>query len=876
MTDQSPQDSAFSTPMMKQYLALKTKYPDCILMFRLGDFYEMFLDDALRGAKILGITLTSRTRGKDGRIPMAGVPYHAVDGYVAKLLAAGHKVAMCNQLTLPKAGELVERDVTRVLTPGTVITDTLLSHTDTTYCAVACSNASGVSITLADVASGALYANYFSFSNQSLNEVLNKLVSVYEIREWILPKTRIISVQAIEQWLATRTDIHVTTTDSWIHSKSATSNILQDMFPPAAPHRELLAHALTAQAVANLLEYIRFTQKTLASHTHLVPLLADEYLQLDQATIKHLELIPLSSADHTPTLYSTLNRTQTAAGARLLRHWLLKPLTDMSIITSRQDSVGWLLEKPLLLPPLQHQLSQILDMERVIGRLTLNAGTPRDVAALGQSILAAQAAATVLTSTNTPTALPLPLYLDIPTACLELAHRIQTTLTDEPPNDAHQGNLIRTGVHPQLDSLRQVAHTKRAWLAELEQDLRSSTSISSLKIRYNQVFGFYIEVSNANLAHVPAHFVRKQTLVNAERFTTTELTEAENIITQSETQSADLEYALFTTLVTEILSHTVALQSLARNIAQLDCIQSLAVVAQEYTYTKPALVNEGPLILTASRHPVLERLPHPAGFVPNDLELNHSHQQLVVLTGPNMAGKSVLMRQVALITLMAHVGSYVPAQTATIPLTDRIFVRSGAGDAMTQGLSTFMVEMVETAAILRDATGNSLVIMDEIGRGTSTHDGISLAWAVAEYLVTQVQPGPLTLFATHYHELQGLAEMYPDKIKNFHLAITEHAGKLIFLYSLQPGGSSQSHGIKVAELAGIPEWVLKRAQKKLEIFANNTHLPTTPKVRQTSKVDKKQIKILNELQHIAADQTTPLEALQLITKWNRDLNPDER
>lgn len=866
-------DSSFSTPMMQQYLALKREYPDCILLFRLGDFYEMFLDDAVLGAKILGITLTSRTRGKDGRIPMAGVPYHAVEGYVAKLLAAGHKVAMCDQVTPPKAGELVDRQVTRVLTPGTLLSDHLLHATQSALVGVALCTSKEVGIALADIASGKIYANVFNLKDTQLIDLLNKISTLYEIREWLVKEAQEPDHIDLTKWLDQHSEISVTIPSRWVEKKYDVHQTLARFFSVGDRYHDVLNHPASAQAVAVVMEYLLYTQKTPPSHCQILPLLGDSYLQLDAASIRHLEILPTSNSDTSPTLFGILNRTQTAAGSRQLRQWLLRPLADLPSISERQKAIDFFLTTPLALAPIQLELQRVLDIERLVTRLTVKTGSPRDVVAIAQSLHAASQIDITLATHTLPSLLQ---AVTVSPSLRELATQISHIIADEPPLDPRQGGVIRTGVNSKLDQWRRIATNQREYLSDLEQSLRASTTISSLKVRYNQVFGFYIEVSKNNLNLVPNHFVRKQTLVNAERFTTPELAEAEAVILKAETDSADLEYQLFLELVDTVLTHTLELQHLAAQVAQLDCLQSLAVVALEHHYVAPTFNTEGLLELTACRHPVLETLPHITSFVPNDVTLNHQHQQLVLLSGPNMAGKSVLMRQVALITLLAHIGSSVPAKQATIPLTDRIFVRSGAGDAMAQGLSTFMVEMVETAEILHHATERSLVIMDEIGRGTSTHDGISLAWAIAEFLVTQRQPGPLTLFATHYHELQELAGSFPEKIKNFHLAITEHAGKLVFLYSLQEGGASQSHGLKVAELAGVPEWVIKRAAAQLDLLQTDKTRPDIHTALALKYPDQATDLIITQLRQLPLNELTPVQALVKLSELQQQLQKENK
>lgn len=861
--------------MMLQYMELKKQYPDCLLFFRLGDFYELFLDDALIGAKVLDITLTSRSRGKDGRIPMAGVPYHAVDSYLGKLIKAGYKVAMCEQMTPPDKKGLVERQVVRVVTPGTLIDQKMLSAKDNNYLLCLDVYQKKLGAALVDISTGELQVNHFEVpTNGALLTILNQLITHLQPSECIVAPS-LFPDSDLVRLLQAVPDLHVFPFSDWVKTSLAIEKIISQQFsakkkqPPARQLPvELLTEPAARIAMANLLHYLEHTQKSEPLHLQPVTkLLGDHYLQMDRSTIMNLELLNTLRQQHrSGSLLEVIDQTRTAMGGRLLKQWLLKPLIDLDQINLRLDSVSFLVENATLRETCIHELNQMHDVERLLARLSLGSGNPRDLKNLEQSLRQSLTVSRLLLTSKAPEFLITTLR-SLESEMVELISLINDLLVDQPPLDPKAGGLIKPGVNTQLDTLHETTTHNRDWLVTFEAQERETTGISSLKVKYNQVFGFYIEISKANLHLAPSRYFRKQTLINAERFTTPELQEREKILLSAESQLQDIEFSLFTQLVKDILLHVSALQRLAQSIAQLDCLVSLAQVAFDQQYTRPIVTNDTQLEIKAGRHPVVEQLLSHHQFVPNDVCLDHQSQQLLLLTGPNMAGKSVLMRQVALITLLAHIGSFVPAQSATISITDQIFVRSGAADMITAGLSTFMVEMVETATILHQATARSLVIMDEIGRGTSTHDGISIAWAIAEYLVSHFQPGPKTLFATHYHELQALAEKFPKHIKKYHLAITRHDQALVFLYRLTPGGTSQSYGLAVAELAGVPTEVIRRAEELLEEIQHDNQLlmNDSPPSQPPSKTSSRST-VEAKLANLKIEDLTPLAALNLLAE----------
>lgn len=856
-TSTPPSEDQFSTPMMKQYLELKAQYPDCLLLFRLGDFYELFLDDAKIGAQVLNITLTGRSRGKDGRIPMAGVPYHAIDSYLAKLIQAGYKVAICEQLTPPGKG-LVERQVIRVVTPGTYLDDRNSRQQPAQFLLSLAPGGNELGWSAVALGTGETWYGTSPWPNPELATWFEELVTHFIPRECLVPSDLELNLSA--RFPATRFTPVPTITGSQ-------RTIKRQLSPWTNPVADQLPDSVWP-ALAQTWQYLQATQKTTISH--LQPPQAwhsAAWITLPRSTIMNLELFStLHDGTQTGSVFASLDLTQTAMGGRLLRHWLTHPLRQLAPLEKRQQAVATWLEHSTERDQVRTLLSQIPDLERLIARLTLGLGTPRDVKALEH----------ILQKLTTMTELVQPLSerwqtMDqtwIPPLLKQL-HQ----LVDEPPVDPKQGGLIRPGCDTQLDEWQQTITEHQHWMQNFEQNLRDKTTITSLKVRYNQVFGYYIEVSKANLSLVPPEFERSQTLVNAERFTTQELAAHEQALLAAQAQLNEREYAIFKTLVLEVLAQTKGWQALAHDLAELDCATALAERAHLSRYTRPTLTTTDELQIVQGRHPVVEDLLPRGQFVPNDLHLPNDHSRVVVLTGPNMAGKSVLMRQVALITLLAQIGSFVPADQATIGLVDQIFVRSGASDRITAGQSTFMVEMAETASILAQTTSKSLVIMDEIGRGTSTYDGISIAWAVVEHLLTH-QPPPRTLFATHYHELQALAEQHPDQVVNAHLAITAHDTKPVFLYQLAAGGASHSFGLAVAELAGLPPNTIARAKTRLAELETGT--PATTSTRRPSQtalsVTPSPHPIVQQLSQLKVEELTPLAALNLVATWKAEMS----
>ncbi|MFZ5424577.1 MAG: DNA mismatch repair protein MutS [Patescibacteria group bacterium] len=847
--------SDFETPMMVQYKEIKDAYPDCLLFFRLGDFYELFLDDAKVGANVLGITLTSRSRGKDGRIPMAGVPYHAVNSYLSKLVKAGHKVAICEQVGDTKGPDLVKREVVRVVTPGTLIDQNSLDKSKNNYVAALCIANNTMGLSFADVSTG-----HFHSFEETTNEIQNVLLdhfSKYTPAEILLNDATYNDSKTLK--LLTELGISIYNYASWSNYSSK-------------PEKHLLTHfnlttlasfgmgntPLATETASVLLGYLKETQKDKVSHINKINFSpASDYVELGRSTIFNLELFStIREGEKYGSLIGVLDETLTPMGARLLRKWIARPLTNISSISARQNSVSEFLENRQLRNNLLGVLKEINDIERILSKISVGLGNARDLVNLKDSLIAVLEVKQVLNLAKS--SLNMKLKGSIDSNLQKLVDKIHITIVDEPPIELKQGNLIKPGVSSKLDDLKRGIKTSQEWISSLEEKEKERTGISTLKVGYNKIFGYYIEISKSNLHLVPESYVRKQTLVSAERFITQRLKEEEEQVLAAEDKINDLEYEIFSSVVDNVLNALPAIQVAAEAVAELDCLVNFAVLAKNYNYCKPNISTSGNIKIINGRHPVVERLLREVPFVPNDVNLNHEDHQLILITGPNMAGKSVYIRQVGLITLMAQMGSFVPADSAEISVVDKIFVRSGASDFITSGLSTFMVEMVETAHILNNSTKNSLILLDEIGRGTTTYDGVSIAWAVAEYLVKNQQPFAKTMFATHYHELQDLAKE-SSLVKNYQVLAKEESGKPIFLHKVAPGGASHSYGVAVAQLAGIPDVVTTRA---LEILSTLQGKSFEDWLHEDSiATDNVSNELTAKLSSIDVNTLTPIEAL---------------
>jgi DNA mismatch repair protein MutS len=796
------------TPMMRQYRSIKsTLSEDTVLFFRLGDFYEMFFEDAKTTAEVLDITLTKRNK-----MPMCGIPYHQLEPYLAKMMRAGYKVAICEQVEDPAdAKGIVRREVTRVVTPGTLIEEHVLEAARNNYLVGIAHAGSTYGMALLDLSTGE-----FWIEESERADWLSDALLQYAPAECIVPEEQAETV--LRPLLTDRHAGLVSRQEDWIFEPDVAVDTLTRHFRVQSLEGFGCQDcAAGLQAAGGVLYYVTRTLHRDAAHIRRLRVRNPaEYLLLDETTIANLDLLPRrrpgrAAAD--PNLLQVLDATRTAMGARLLRAWLLRPLRALDGISARHDAVETLAGDRAALARLRDLLGGVKDLERLATRLGGGGANARDARALGHSLDQIAPLGGALAAFEAPmlrdlcaSMRPLP----------ELTARILTSIEDEPPVTVREGGLIRRGVHPELDALREAATEGRRWLAEFQAAEQERTGIKSLKVRHNKVFGYYIEITKSNLAHAPEQYVRKQTLVNAERFITPELKEYENRILGAQDRAKDLEYELFQELRRAIAEETPAIQQIAAAVAALDVLGALADRALALRYVRPSMSDGGAIRITDGRHPIIEQMPDADRFVPNDTLLDRMENQVLIITGPNMAGKSTYIRQVALITILAQMGSFVPAARAEMGVVDRVFSRVGASDDLARGRSTFMVEMQETANILNNATPQSLVVLDEIGRGTSTFDGISIAWAVAEHLHNHPGVKAKTLFATHYHELTDLALTLPG-VKNYSVMVRESGDKVVFLRRIAPGAADKSYGIQVARLAGLPTPVIERAN---EILAN--------------------------------------------------------
>ncbi|HSW87832.1 MAG TPA: DNA mismatch repair protein MutS [Candidatus Saccharimonadales bacterium] len=856
----------FTTPMMKQYMEIKKQYPDCLLFYRMGDFYELFMEDANIGSQVLNITLTGKAAGKDNRIPMAGVPYHALDIYLAKLVRAGYKVAICEQVSLPNKYGLVDREVVRIVTPGTVLDEKALDKKENNYIVSLAIQNQTIAISCADISTG--YFETREIPIKDIRQTIQNEFSQLHPSECILSNDSYNNPELLKMLKAEK-DLNISCFSEWDTYANDSKKFLKQHFGVATlASFDVENKPLGLQTAAALLGYLQTTQKTKVKHIKkIITAATNTAVLLDRSTTINLELFStIREHNAKGSLLHILDETVTAMGGRLLKQWIRQPLTDINSITNRHDAVAVLCKNYDKRLMLREALKEITDIERILSRLSVNIGNARDLVNLKLSL---KTISIVKTLVNTFASSPLleTLHNQISSDINKVITLIETNIVDEPPIELKQGGIITYNRDKKLDTLRDTIRNSKSWITEFERKEKEKTGISSLKVRFNKVFGFYIEISNSNVHLAPKEYQRKQTLVNGERFITPQLKHHEEIILRAEDEINAIEYRLFLEVLQNVLEYIESLQATAQAIAAIDCLVNFAHIAEKNNYIRAKIISSGEIKITQGRHPVVEKLlDDDLQFVPNDVTLDKTHQQLILLTGPNMAGKSVFIRQVALIVLMNQIGSFIPAQIAELSIVDKIFVRSGASDVITSGLSTFMVEMVETAHILHHATQNSLIIMDEIGRGTSTYDGISIAWAVAEYLVTCFKEPPKTLFATHYHELQELEKEYPKSIKNFHMEVANENGEPIFLHTIGFGGASHSFGVAVAKLAGIPEQVITKANeilKNLEKRPVEESQDTNYQLQTTNLIDHL---IHKELESIDIHQMTPLEALNTLAK----------
>jgi DNA mismatch repair protein MutS len=860
------------TPMLRQYLEIKEQHRDAILFFRLGDFYEMFFEDAVKASEILDITLTSRNKNAESSVPLCGVPYHSASSYIRKLIGSGQKVAICEQVEDPKAAKgIVKREITRIVTPGLVIEDESLQDGEANYLAAAGFEGDGLWLAFLDISTGEVLLGFYDDFEPGLQQ-LHK----HRVKELVADATGL--PERFRQMLAqTLPDLLVSLPAgaSAEAGVSATDPLRDPAFPEAFLRSlDPLTNAASRETLRRLLAYVRHTQRSVLHHLGPIQILQErQYLGMDGRTFRHLELLQNARGEgRSATLFWVLNRTQTAMGARKLRKWIHYPLLDLKLIGLRQDAVAELLETPERLFELQEGLKPVQDVERMLGKLALATVHGRDLYGLGQSLRRAQELivrmAPLLKSEFFSTGLQ-----DYPDLS-DLTATLLAELREDAPTTIREGGIIADGIHPGLDELRSLSRDGKSTIARMEAAEKKRTGIASLKIRYNKVFGYYIEITHAHKDSIPADYIRKQTLTNAERFITPELKEYESKVLSADERIKSLEYALFVKLRELCAGRLQELRRAAEILGSLDAIASLARVARDHRYTRPRLTQEKVLVLKDSRHPVLEQLFTSERFIPNDLQMDAGTGRLFLITGPNMAGKSTVMRQAALIILMAQMGSFVPASEAVIGVVDQLFTRIGASDDISQGQSTFMVEMLETANILRNATERSFIVLDEIGRGTSTYDGMSIAWAVAEYVATTLRCR--ALFATHYHELTELAGAV-EGIENYQVVVKEWNDRILFLRKLVKGGASRSYGIEVARLAGLPEALLARAREVLRQWEQvegraltGLH-PEKENVPQLDLFAAPSNPAIEAIRALSLEALTPIEALNFLYKIKEKL-----
>lgn len=803
------------TPMMQQYKNTKEQYKDCILFYRLGDFYEMFFEDAIIASRELEITLTGKSCGLDERAPMCGVPYHAVDGYLNKLVSKGYKVAICEQVEDPKnAKGIVKREVIRVVTPGTNLNILALEESKNNYlmCIVYAADHYGISI--ADVTTGDYYVTEVDDRRRLLDELYKFMPS-----EIICNEAFLMSGVDIED-IKMRLGIVVYPLEPWFFDDERCQSCLMQHF--RVKNLEGLGisdYESGMIASGALMQYLYETQKTSLAHfTHLIPYSATRYMMIDSSTRRNLELVEtLREKKKSGSLLGVMDRTKTAMGARTLRNYIEQPLIVESEIVKRLDAVEELLHNMISREEIREYLNPIYDLERLLSKISYKSANPRDLVAFRNSLEMIPHIKNVLAEFGSPLLTEINGQMD---SLQDLYECIDSAIVEEPPIAIKEGGIIKEGYNETIDSLRKAKTEGKNWLAELESRDRERTGIKNLKIKYNKVFGYYFEVTNSYKNMIPEDYVRKQTLANAERYTTPELKELEDTILNAEDKLFSLEYDLFSDIRDKLSNEIERIQITAKAIGQIDVYTCLSYVAEHNHYVRPSINEKGIISIKNGRHPVVEKMIRHDMFIPNDTILDNSGNRISVITGPNMAGKSTYMRQTALIVLMALVGSFVPAEEADISIVDRIFTRVGASDDLASGQSTFMVEMTEVANILRNATSSSLLILDEIGRGTSTFDGLSIAWAVIEHISNSKLLGAKTLFATHYHELTEL-EGKLNGVNNYCIAVKEKGDDIVFLRKIVKGGADKSYGIQVAKLAGVPESVIERAKELVEELSDN-------------------------------------------------------
>jgi len=864
------------TPMMKQYYRIKKEYPDSILFFRMGDFYEMFSEDAKVASKVLGIALTTRSKGKGERIPLCGIPYHALDRYLEKMVDSGFTVAICEQVEDPrKAKGIVKREIVRVVTASTLIRSGTDVTSENTYLACICPSRGEYGFAIVDLATGEFKGTTFEGENAKSN--LKNEISRLEPKEILIPESK-AEDEEVKDIYSLESVLLITKRDDWWFAKEQAEQTLKEHFGVLSldgfGFRE---KDLVVSAGGAIINYLGETQKSTLEHICSFKYYnLTEHMVLDPSTLKNLEILK-NALDNTKedTLLQIIDYTYTPMGKRLIRSWLINPLLDLEKINKRLDMVETIRNVYALQRGIDASLERISDVEKIVSKVSLETANARDLIALKNSLRMVPPIKDVILKTESG---PLKGLVEDLDEVADVADFIEETVNDEPPVSLHDGGLIKAGYNEELDNLRRIATEGKSYISSLEEAERAKTGINSLKVRYNKVFGYYIEVTKPHLSRVPENYIRKQTLVNAERFVTPKLKEYEEQVLNAQERLFDLEYEIFCGVRAKIGKESKRIQETARKIAELDVLSSFAKAAAINNWVRPCVNDSKGIRIVEGRHPVIERLTPGMKFVPNDLDLDGNDKRIIIITGPNMAGKSTYIRQVALIVLLAQVGSFVPAKEAEIGLVDRIFTRIGASDYLVRGLSTFMVEMNETANILNNATGRSLIILDEIGRGTSTYDGLSIAWAVVEYIHSNENLKAKTLFATHYHELAEIVKLLPA-VKNMSMAIREWNEEIVFLYKVVEGSVDRSYGVEVARLAGLPNEVIERAREVLVELENKDQKmlgknirnrdrskrgSAGPQYRQLTLFSDLKDPVIKRIAELDTDNMTPLEALKVI------------
>lgn len=851
---------------MKQHKDIKAKYPDAVLLFRVGDFYETFGEDAIIASRVLGITLTKRANGSATYIELAGFPYHSVDTYLHKLVKAGYRVAICDQLEDPKTVKgIVKRGVTELVTPGVATNDKLLENKTNNFLAALHLSDDLCGVAFVDISTGEFY------TAQGTTEYMDKLIQSFQPSEVLLSKSQ--QKRFKEQF---DTKVYTFHLDEWVYQEQYTYDLLTAHFQTISLKgygiEDMKAASIAAGAA---LHYLKDTEHANLQHINtLQRIVADDFLWMDRFTIRNLELVH-STDEKGASLLQAIDNTCTPMGARMLKRWMIFPLADIHRINSRLDMVSHFIKDQQLNATLLNLLKQIGDVERLVGKIPLKKANPREVMQLARSLRFMEEMLQLCTADNYE---PLNRLVQPMQPLTELQERIMTTIVEDAPAQTAKGGIVKEGVHTELDDLRKISRSGKTYLLEIQQKESERTGIPSLKISFNNVFGYYLEVTNTHKDKVPPEWIRKQTLANAERYITQELKEYEEKILGAEEKILAIELDIYQKLLAEVEPYIANIQTNAHIVAQMDCLLNFAYNARQYKYHRPEITQEPILEIKQARHPVIEQqLPPGEPYIANDISLDKTGQQIIILTGPNMSGKSALLRQTAIITLMAHMGSFVPADSAQIGLTDKIFTRVGASDNLSGGESTFMVEMNETASIINNIGERSLVLLDEIGRGTSTYDGISIAWSIVEHL-HNTGAKPKTLFATHYHELNEL-ENKLERVRNYHITHKETGNKVIFLRKLAPGGSRHSFGIQVARMAGMPNSLLNRANEILSLLEekHGSDNSATEKVKKVQPTANYQLNIFNgladdlrDIQKVLAatdiNTLTPVEALMKLNE----------